>query len=283
MTDINEVVTMHRYAILDGSGKNRGTVTARTMREAELFLGFSERRRTLNWRVVDRGPVSDKIGINTPDGLKDKPVVFKDGDCVVRSGIPAFVPIGTKGRVAHVLRAGHVIVDWDWRNERGCYSASEAAEMLSHDTEQPKILLDTRDTEIVELKKKLAYVTADCDKLRSANQLLNMTLDRRDKTIEELRRAEGLLRASRDEWRAEACNKNHAANASSINMRMMEVEARAKRQLTKEELLRFTVVREDGRITAHCEGVSLPVVGPAVYERIAQLMMMQAGSMMTYI
>lgn len=52
---------LHRWVLLDNSGKHRGTCTARSKTEATVEFSL-KRRKTRSiphgWRVVDRGPVS---------------------------------------------------------------------------------------------------------------------------------------------------------------------------------------------------------------------------------
>lgn len=49
--------TMHRWSLVDGKGKTRGTCEAREAEEAVFFIRGPRKPLPAGWKVVDRGPV----------------------------------------------------------------------------------------------------------------------------------------------------------------------------------------------------------------------------------
>ena len=84
--------TMHRYALLDRSGKNRGTKEAATKREAELLLGLNDYRRLCGFTVVDRGSVEPVY-----DHVKFTEDYFAVADGRIKAGGPIEVASWKRG------------------------------------------------------------------------------------------------------------------------------------------------------------------------------------------
>ena len=118
--------TLYRWALLDKSGKNRGSSTAATKAAAQVNIldqrqEIHGRRISIpkGWTIVKRGPVKDgetvtnlqagPLTIHKAKVTEDEPTTsyiptttprpFQVGDRVERVGHELFVPVGSKGTV----------------------------------------------------------------------------------------------------------------------------------------------------------------------------------------
>lgn len=102
---------MHRFALLDRSGKNRGTKEAATKREAELLLGLNDDRRQRGWTVVQRD--SDPESTAEPKRLTVDEMVGKRVKLIGRRSSCYTKGEDTIGTVISVSCPGWLDVVWD--------------------------------------------------------------------------------------------------------------------------------------------------------------------------